>query len=158
MFPPAVRDVLGRAIAGGVGLRYRHAAAQIHAQEEDRAFLSAPHTHRLMTRVLDPIDTALAAVLARDGRAQYQALAEAVGMSRPGAKARVQRLLGEGTVRLAVIVHPALAQPATLAHVAMSVDGAAREVAEAIAARAAADRGYVAENGHRLSAGSGTSW
>jgi Lrp/AsnC family leucine-responsive transcriptional regulator len=47
---------------------------------------------------LDPLDRKLLRLLATDGRASYQALADAVGLSRPAVMERVKRLEAAGFI------------------------------------------------------------
>ena len=54
----------------------------------------------------DAIDRQLVVALQRDGRASYAALADAVGMSQAGVRARVQRLLDSGAVQIAAVADP----------------------------------------------------
>jgi DNA-binding Lrp family transcriptional regulator len=52
---------------------------------------------------LDALDRALIAVLQRDGRASYRALADAVHLSPSSARARVHRLVDAGVLRISAI-------------------------------------------------------
>ncbi|MFE2722501.1 Lrp/AsnC family transcriptional regulator [Kitasatospora sp. NPDC059327] len=88
--------------------------------------------------MLDTTDAALVAELQRDGRVSYQRLAELLEISREAARARVQRLLTRGEVRIVGIVPPAVAGITTVAHVSLDVAGPARPVATAAAGRRAA--------------------
>jgi DNA-binding Lrp family transcriptional regulator len=87
--------------------------------------------------VLDAVDAVLVRELQRDGRATFQALADRVGLSRTAVRARVQHLLETEVVRVVGIVHSAVVGAGVSGHVLVAVDGAAREVATAIARRAA---------------------
>ncbi|GAA2744210.1 Lrp/AsnC family transcriptional regulator [Kitasatospora cinereorecta] len=87
--------------------------------------------------VLDGLDAALVRELQRDGRVSYQRLAELLGVSREAARARVHRLTAAGAVRVVGIVRPSVVGIAAVAHVSVSVEGPARPVAEAAAARPA---------------------
>ncbi|GAA1240203.1 hypothetical protein GCM10009665_33830 [Kitasatospora nipponensis] len=87
--------------------------------------------------MLDTTDAALVQELQRDGRVGYQRLAQLLGISREAARARVQRLLQRGAVRIVGIVPPAVAGIEVVAHVSLDVAGAVGAVAEAAAARAA---------------------
>jgi len=56
----------------------------------------------------DEIDRRIIALLAVDGRATYNAVGTAVGLSAPAAKRRVDRLVAEGTITgFTVLVDPA---------------------------------------------------
>ncbi|MGW2014223.1 Lrp/AsnC family transcriptional regulator [Streptomyces sp. NPDC001927] len=83
---------------------------------------------------LDHIDLAIVRELQTDGRLTYEALAQRVGLSRPATRARVQRLLEPGTVRVVAVVHPAVRGLTASAHLSIDVRGAAEPVARAIAA------------------------
>ncbi|MFJ3582064.1 Lrp/AsnC family transcriptional regulator [Streptomyces sp. NPDC090127] len=83
---------------------------------------------------LDRIDLAVVRELQTDGRLTYEALAQRVGLSRPATRARVQRLLEPGTVRVVAVVHPAVRGLTASAHLSIDVHGAAEPVARAIAA------------------------
>ncbi|MGW6914312.1 Lrp/AsnC family transcriptional regulator [Kitasatospora sp. NPDC054939] len=90
-----------------------------------------------MTRVLDGLDAALVRELQSDGRASYQRLSGLLGVSREAVRARVHRLTSSGTVRVVGIVRPSVVGITVVAHVSLVVEGAARPVAEAAAARPA---------------------
>ncbi|MFB7939146.1 Lrp/AsnC family transcriptional regulator [Streptomyces sp. NPDC056049] len=83
---------------------------------------------------LDHIDLAVVRELQIDGRLTYEALAQRVGLSRPATRARVQRLLEPGTVRVVAVVHPSIRGLTASAHLSVDVHGAAEPVARAIAA------------------------
>ncbi|MGW4053542.1 Lrp/AsnC family transcriptional regulator [Streptomyces sp. NPDC004779] len=83
---------------------------------------------------LDHIDLAVVRELQIDGRLTYEALAQRVGLSRPATRARVQRLLEPGTVRVVAVVHPSIRGLTASAHLSVDVRGAAEPVARAIAA------------------------
>jgi DNA-binding Lrp family transcriptional regulator len=89
------------------------------------------------TAVLDAVDAVLVRELQRDGRATFQALADRVGLSRTAVRARVQNLLETGVVRVVGIVHAAVVGAEAIGHVSITVEGSAREVAEAVAGRPA---------------------
>lgn len=57
-----------------------------------------------LTAAPDAVDLALLRVLQRDGRASYVALGEAVGLSAPGARRRVLRLLEGRAVRVGAVL------------------------------------------------------
>ncbi|MEW1912619.1 Lrp/AsnC family transcriptional regulator [Kitasatospora sp. NPDC085895] len=90
-----------------------------------------------MAAVLDGLDAALVRELQRDGRVSYQRLAELLGVSREAARARVHRLTSSGAVRVVGIVRPSVVGITAVAHVSLAVEGPARPVAEAAAARPA---------------------
>ncbi|WP_019633467.1 Lrp/AsnC family transcriptional regulator [Actinomadura atramentaria] len=87
--------------------------------------------------MLDAVDAVLVRELQRDGRATFQALADRVGLSRTAVRARVQNLLETEVVRVVGIVHAAVVGAEAIGHVSVTVDGAAREVAAAVAERPA---------------------
>lgn len=79
---------------------------------------------------LDEVDLALIELLRRDGRASFESLGTAVGLSRTTARARVQRLLGSGTLRVVANVHPEVDGIHTCASISVDVRGVpARTVA-----------------------------
>lgn len=79
---------------------------------------------------LDEIDLALIELLRRDGRASFESLGTAVGLSRTTARARVQRLLDSGTLRVVANVHPEVDGIHTCASISVDVRGVpARTVA-----------------------------
>jgi Lrp/AsnC family transcriptional regulator for asnA, asnC and gidA len=63
----------------------------------------APDAGRLR---LDDTDRRLVVALQHDGRASYAKLADEVGMSQAGVRARVQRLLEMGVVQIAAVADP----------------------------------------------------
>lgn len=83
---------------------------------------------------LDETDLAIVRELQGDGRLTYETLAQRVGLSRPAARTRVQRLRESGTVRVVAIVHPAVRALSASAHLAIDTHGAADEVARQVAA------------------------
>ncbi|OIJ65418.1 Lrp/AsnC family transcriptional regulator [Streptomyces mangrovisoli] len=83
---------------------------------------------------LDETDLAIVRGLQEDGRLTYETLAQQVGLSRPAARMRVQRLQETGAVRVVAIVHPAVRRLTASAHLAIDTDGAATPVAREIAA------------------------
>ncbi|AIJ23836.1 Lrp/AsnC family transcriptional regulator [Amycolatopsis methanolica] len=82
---------------------------------------------------LDAIDERLVRALHEDGRASYETLARLVGLARSTTKARVQRLLGEGGLRLVGAIHPAVFGLHQLGHVTIETDGPAGPVARQVA-------------------------
>ncbi|MFF3176637.1 Lrp/AsnC family transcriptional regulator [Streptomyces sp. NPDC057900] len=83
---------------------------------------------------LDGTDLSIVRELQSDGRLTYETLAQRVGLSRPAARMRVQRLTESGAVRVVAIVHPAVRQLSASAHLAIDTEGAAAPVAREIAA------------------------
>ncbi|MGW1141714.1 Lrp/AsnC family transcriptional regulator [Streptomyces zhihengii] len=83
---------------------------------------------------LDRIDLAVVRELQTDGRLAYETLAQRVGLSRPATRARVQRLLESGAVRVVAVVHPEVRGLTASAHLSIGTDGPAEEVARRIAA------------------------
>lgn len=83
---------------------------------------------------LDHTDLAVVRELRTDGRLTYETLAQRVGLSRPATRARVQRLLTSGGVRVVAVVHPAVRGLTASAHVSVGVHGPAEPVARTIAA------------------------
>ncbi|MGW2473868.1 Lrp/AsnC family transcriptional regulator [Streptomyces sp. NPDC001665] len=83
---------------------------------------------------LDGTDLAIVRELQGDGRLTYETLAQRVGLSRPAARMRVQRLQESGAVRVVAIVHPAVRALTASAHLAIDTDGPAGEVARQVAA------------------------
>lgn len=83
---------------------------------------------------LDGTDLRIVRELQSDGRLTYETLAQRVGLSRPAARMRVQRLTESGAVRVVAIVHPAVRQLSASAHLAIDTEGAAAPVAREIAA------------------------
>ncbi|MGW3405457.1 Lrp/AsnC family transcriptional regulator [Streptomyces zhihengii] len=83
---------------------------------------------------LDRIDLAVVRELQTDGRLAYETLAQRVGLSRPATRARVQRLLESGAVRVVAVVHPEVRGLTASAHLSVGTDGPAEEVARRIAA------------------------
>jgi DNA-binding Lrp family transcriptional regulator len=84
---------------------------------------------------IDEIDLALIDQLRIDGRTSFESLGSSVGLSRTTARARVQRLLDSGTLRVVANVHPEVDGVHSFASVAIAVRGVpAREAARAITA------------------------
>ena len=83
---------------------------------------------------LDPVDRQLLRRLQADGRASYAALAEAVGLSAPAVRLRVQRLTDRGVLQVVAVTDPiALGYP-VMAMVAVTTTGDVRAVADAVGA------------------------
>lgn len=83
---------------------------------------------------LDRIDLAVVRELQNDGRLTYETLAQRVGLSRPATRARTQRLLASGAVRVVAVVHPVIRGLTASAHLSIDTRGPAEPVARAIAA------------------------
>ncbi|MFD7732437.1 Lrp/AsnC family transcriptional regulator [Kitasatospora phosalacinea] len=83
---------------------------------------------------LDDVDRELVRELQGDGRLQFEALAQRVGLSRPAVRARVQRMLDAGALRVVAVVHPAVQGTTAACHVSVAVRGPAEPVAQALAA------------------------
>ena len=88
--------------------------------------------------MLDAVDAGLVRGLQGDGRASFQSLSQLVGISREAARARVQRLLDQGRVRVVGVVAPEVAGLTALAHVSLDVAGPTIAAALVAAARPAA--------------------
>jgi DNA-binding Lrp family transcriptional regulator len=83
---------------------------------------------------VDETDRRLADALRRDGRASYEDLGRAAGVSRTMARTRVGRMLETGVVRVEAIVHPAVEGTRAMAHVSsVTADGAEPDVAASLA-------------------------
>ncbi|MCW2917585.1 MAG: asnC [Actinomycetia bacterium] len=83
---------------------------------------------------IDAIDLALLQGVQRDGRATYEALSRALGLSRQAVRARMVRLLESGVVQIIGVVHPSLFGLTAYAHLSVTVEGPALAVADRIAA------------------------
>jgi len=77
----------------------------------------------------DAFDRALLAELRRDGRATFEALGQAVGLSRPAITARMRRLLDSGLVTVVGVVHPSVFGLTAYAHLGLTVEGPIQPVA-----------------------------
>lgn len=84
---------------------------------------------------MDEVDEAIVELLENDGRLTHREIARTVGLSRSAAAIRVQRLIATGQVVVRGVVHPAVIGRGVLAHVALTVRGAAAPVAAEIARR-----------------------
>jgi DNA-binding Lrp family transcriptional regulator len=82
---------------------------------------------------LDLIDTNLVWLLRDDGRLSFESLAQAVGLSRTAVRARLERLMGGGSLRVVGIVHPSILGLTALGHVAIDHHGEALALAQEIA-------------------------
>lgn len=84
---------------------------------------------------LDEFDHALIEAMRIDGRASFESLGARVGLSRTAARARVQRILESGVLRVAAMVHPEFEGIHAFGHVSVAVQQAATaDVAATIAA------------------------
>jgi Lrp/AsnC family transcriptional regulator for asnA, asnC and gidA len=82
-------------------------------------------------RTLDNTDRSLIALLQKDGRASFTALAKAVGLSEGAVRQRVQRLLRDDLMQIVAVTDPVNVDLMRQAMVGISVDGAdPREVAD----------------------------
>lgn len=84
-------------------------------------------------RTLDTVDLALIATLQDDGRASFTALAKSVGLSEGAVRQRVQRMLGEKTMRIVAVVEPETLELHREAMIGVTVDGDARQIAKRLA-------------------------
>jgi DNA-binding Lrp family transcriptional regulator len=82
---------------------------------------------------LDLIDTKLVRLLRDDGRMSFESLAQAVGLSRTAVRARLERLMGSGSLRVVGIVHPSILGLTALGHVTINHHGEALALAREIA-------------------------
>ncbi|MCP9272413.1 Lrp/AsnC family transcriptional regulator [Mycolicibacterium arenosum] len=84
---------------------------------------------------MDETDEGIVELLEVDGRLTHREIARTVGLSRSAAAARVQRLITSGQVVIRGVVHPAVLGRGALAHVSVTVHGAATPVADELARR-----------------------
>ncbi|WGL52301.1 Lrp/AsnC family transcriptional regulator [Nocardioides sp. BP30] len=84
---------------------------------------------------MDETDQAIVRLLQADGRLGHREIAEIVGLSRSAAAGRINRLIESGQVIVRGVVHPAVLDRNSLAHVGLVVRGPAEPVAALIAAR-----------------------
>lgn len=82
---------------------------------------------------VDDIDVALIKELRADGRVTFEALARQIGLSRTAARARVQRLVDTGALRITGVVHHFVYGLRVQGLVGIEVSGLALEIAEKIA-------------------------
>src|SRR5688500_9219482 len=73
--------------------------------------------------MLDEKDTVLLAALRLDGRAPYVKLGESVGLSADAVRVRVERLIANGSARLATLIDPAIFGFSTRVTVGVTVHG-----------------------------------
>lgn len=83
---------------------------------------------------LDHVDEQLVRALQEDGRASFEALAHRVGLARSSARARVQRLLASGGLRVVGAVHPSVYGLDQFGHIIVEVEGSVQPVARQVAA------------------------
>jgi len=83
---------------------------------------------------LDETDKQILRALQHDGRVSYAELGPTVGLSAPAARARVQRLIDTGVVRVVGVTDPIDLGLPTLAMLGVRADGDIRATADAIAA------------------------
>lgn len=83
---------------------------------------------------VDATDLALLEEVKRDGRATYEALSRALGLSRPATRARLHRLLDAGVLRIVGVVHPSIFGLTAYAHATVTVDGPVLPVADQVCA------------------------
>jgi Lrp/AsnC family transcriptional regulator, regulator for asnA, asnC and gidA len=81
---------------------------------------------------LDDTDRRLVLALQHDGRASYAKLADEIGMSQAGVRARVQRLLDSGAVQIAAVADPFAFGFDITALVAITCSGDLNALAEAV--------------------------
>lgn len=84
---------------------------------------------------MDEVDEAIVSLLEVDGRLTHREIAERVGLSRSVAATRVQRLIDSGQVVVRGVAHPAVLGRGALAHISLTVDGAAAGIAQRLAQR-----------------------
>ena len=83
--------------------------------------------------MLEEIDGLLVQQLQRDGRASYEGLGRAVGLTRTAARARVARLLQRGAIKVVALPDAAITGHSVVAHLSADVTGSALAAAHAIA-------------------------
>jgi Lrp/AsnC family transcriptional regulator for asnA, asnC and gidA len=88
----------------------------------------------MTTPRLDETDKQILRALQHDGRVSYAELGPAVGLSAPAARARVQRLIDTGVVRVVGVTDPIALGLPTMAMLGVRADGDIRATADAIAA------------------------
>ncbi|HTU31360.1 MAG TPA: Lrp/AsnC family transcriptional regulator [Solirubrobacteraceae bacterium] len=72
---------------------------------------------------LDEIDSELVRRLHQEGRLSYEALAQAVGLSRTAVRARLDRLMESGGLRVVGVLHPTILGVTALAHLTITHSG-----------------------------------
>ena len=88
----------------------------------------------MTTPRLDETDKQILRALQHDGRVSYAELGPAVGLSAPAARARVQRLIDTGVVRVVGVTDPIALGLPTMAMLGVRAEGDIRAAADAIAA------------------------
>lgn len=83
-------------------------------------------------RDLDSVDLTLIAMLQKDGRTSFTALAKAVDLSEGAIRQRVQRLLREDAMQIVAVTDPRTVNLQRQAMIAVTTDGDARKVAAAL--------------------------
>lgn len=86
-----------------------------------------------MTEAVDRLDGRLVEELQRDGRAPMEDVAAAIGLSRQATRARYDRLVARGALRVVGVVHPSAQGLHAFAHLSVFVRGSALRAARAIA-------------------------
>jgi Lrp/AsnC family transcriptional regulator, regulator for asnA, asnC and gidA len=81
---------------------------------------------------IDAIDRAIIGILQEDGRTPYTELSRQVGLTGPAVRARVQRLIDTGAMRVVGITSPELLGMPTVAMLGIHVNQPAIVVADAI--------------------------
>ena len=88
----------------------------------------------MTTPRLDETDKQILRALQHDGRVSYADLGPTVGLSAPAARARVQRLIDTGVVRVVGVTDPIALGLPTMAMLGVRADGDIRATADAISA------------------------
>jgi Lrp/AsnC family transcriptional regulator for asnA, asnC and gidA len=83
---------------------------------------------------LDETDKQILRALQRDGRISYADLGPMVGLSAPAARARVQRLIEAGVVRVVGVTDPITLGLPAMAMLGVRADGDVRAIADQVAA------------------------
>ena len=89
----------------------------------------------MTTPRLDETDKQILRALQHDGRVSYADLGPTVGLSAPAARARVQRLIDTGVVRVVGVTDPIALGLPTMAMLGVRATGDIRAAADAISAR-----------------------
>ena len=89
----------------------------------------------MTTPRLDETDKQILRALQQDGRVSYADLGPTVGLSAPAARARVQRLIDTGVVRVVGVTDPIALGLPTMAMLGVRAEGDIRAAADTIAAR-----------------------
>ena len=102
--------------------------------------------------ILDATDRTIVALLQKDGRLPLETIAAEVGLSRTATRARVERLLGSGAMRITAVVHPHALGLSSFAHVSLATAGPAYPVARLLAEMEEAPFVSVIAGGHSVMA------